>query len=89
VYAGLAYADGAGWPAAVNVGPNPTFGEGARKIEAHLIGFQGDLYGHELALDFVERLRDTRPFAGPEELKRQLRADVEAAARIAGPARKE
>ena len=89
VYAGSAHADGGSWPAAVNVGPNPTFGEGARKIEAHLIGFQGDLYGHKLALDFVERLRDTRPFAGPNELVRQLRADVEAAARVAGPAAKE
>src|SRR5204863_6684191 len=36
--------DGAAWPAAVNIGPNPTFGEQARKVEAHLIGFAGDLY---------------------------------------------
>jgi riboflavin kinase / FMN adenylyltransferase len=72
------------WPAAVNVGPNPTFGEGARKIEAHLLGFAGDLYGRPLALDFVERLRATRAFAGPADLVRQLHADVEATARLLG-----
>jgi riboflavin kinase/FMN adenylyltransferase len=86
VYAVRAFPEGASWPAAANVGPNPTFGEGARKIEVHLIGFVGDLYGRPLAVDFVQRLRDTRPFAGPAELVRQLRADVEAAARLAGPA---
>jgi riboflavin kinase/FMN adenylyltransferase len=82
VYAGLAQTEDGTWPAAVNIGPNPTFGEGARKVEAHLIGFEGDLYGRGLALDFAQRLRDTRAFAGPAELVRQLRADVEAAARI-------
>jgi riboflavin kinase/FMN adenylyltransferase len=86
VYAGRALIEGGDWPAAVNVGPNPTFGEGARKVEVHLIGFAGDLYGRPLAVDFVERLRDTRPFPGPAELVRQLRADIEAAARLAGPA---
>ncbi len=50
------------WPGAANIGPNPTFGENARKVEVHLIGFRGDLYGRALALDFVRRLRDTRPF---------------------------
>jgi riboflavin kinase/FMN adenylyltransferase len=67
------------WPGAANVGPNPTFGEHARKVEVHLIGFGGDLYGQDLAVDFVERLRDTRPFAGPAELMDQLRRDVAAA----------
>ncbi|MBY0528039.1 MAG: bifunctional riboflavin kinase/FAD synthetase [Gemmataceae bacterium] len=71
------------WPAAVNVGPNPTFAEQARKIEAHLIGFQGDLYGQGLAIDFVQKLRDTRPFAGVHELVEQLRRDVEQATQLA------
>jgi riboflavin kinase/FMN adenylyltransferase len=69
--------DGAAWPAAVNVGPNPTFGESARKVEAHIIGFEGDLYGRPIAADFATRIRETRPFAGPEELVEQLRDDVE------------
>ena len=58
VYAGLAWVNGQGppWPAACNIGPNPTFGETARKVEAHLIGFSGDLYGKTVELDFLERL---------------------------------
>jgi riboflavin kinase/FMN adenylyltransferase len=72
------------WPGAANVGPNPTFGEQARKIEAHLIGFQGDLYGQALAVDFLDRLRDTRPFGSAADLVEQLRRDVEQARRIAG-----
>lgn len=71
------------WPGAANVGPNPTFGEQARKVEVHLIGFQGDLYGQDLAVDFISRLRDTRPFAGPAQLIEQLRLDVDQARRLA------
>jgi riboflavin kinase/FMN adenylyltransferase len=70
--------DGSRWPAAANVGPNPTFGESARKVEAHLIGFSGTLYGQQLALDFVARLRDTRKYGGVDELKSQIRADIAA-----------
>jgi riboflavin kinase/FMN adenylyltransferase len=84
VYAVRAIVDGAPWPAAANVGPNPTFGEDARKVEVHLIGFEGDLYGRALAVDFVERLRATRTFRSAAELVEQLRQDVEQARRIAG-----
>jgi riboflavin kinase/FMN adenylyltransferase len=83
VYAARASDGGAAWPAAVNVGPNPTFGEAQRKVEAHLIGFEGELYGRPLAVDFLRRLRDTRPFAGADELREQLRRDVEQARRAA------
>lgn len=75
--------EGKTWPAAANVGPNPTFGENARKVEIHLIGFQGDLYGKELTVDFVERLRDTRPFTSVAELIEQLRRDIDQARRLA------
>jgi riboflavin kinase/FMN adenylyltransferase len=77
-------ADGSAWPAAANVGPNPTFGEQARKVEAHLIGFAGDLYGRPLAVDFMARLRATRLFAGPADLVEQLRTDVAAARELVG-----
>lgn len=70
------------WPGAANIGPNPTFGENARKVEIHLIGFQGDLYGRPLAIDFIERLRDTRPFKSVGELVEQLRRDIDEARRI-------
>lgn len=76
-------ADGATWPAAVNIGPNPTFGEHTRKVEAHLIGFSGNLYGQEMALDFAARLRETRTFEDVGELKAQLEADVHLAASLA------
>ncbi|HMC66084.1 MAG TPA: bifunctional riboflavin kinase/FAD synthetase [Gemmataceae bacterium] len=82
VYAVRVHYQGTVWPGAANIGPNPTFGEQTRKIEVHLIGFQGDLVGQELAVDFLERLRDTRPFAGVEQLVEQLHRDVERAQAI-------
>ncbi|WP_210420479.1 riboflavin biosynthesis protein RibF [Aquisphaera giovannonii] len=69
--------------AACNIGPNPTFGEQARKVEAHLIDFEGDLYGRMVELDFLARLRPTRPFGGIEDLLEQIRADIERARTIA------
>jgi riboflavin kinase/FMN adenylyltransferase len=84
VYAVRAEVQGKVWPGAANIGPNPTFGEQSRKIEVHLIGFQGDLLGQSLKIDFLERLRDTGKFAGPSELVEQLRRDVEQARRISG-----
>lgn len=83
VYAGRAWVDGKAWPAAINLGPNPTFGEQALKVEVHLIGFHGTLYGQLLEVDFLQRLRDIRPFASVEDLKLQLADDVAAARRIA------
>lgn len=71
------------YPGAANIGPNPTFGEKTRKVEVHLIGFAGDLYNQVLAVDFIERLRDTRPFAGKEALVEQLQRDIEQARRLA------
>jgi riboflavin kinase / FMN adenylyltransferase len=79
VYAGIARIDAVAFAAAINVGPNPTFHENQRKVEVHLIDFSGDLYGQNLDVDFLQRLRDTRPFQSPEELIRQLGADVAAA----------
>lgn len=77
VYAATATVGEATYAAAVNVGPNPTFGETARKVEAHLIDFAGDLYGREITVVFAERLRGTRPFGSAAELIEQLRRDVE------------
>jgi riboflavin kinase/FMN adenylyltransferase len=76
VYAVRVQWDGRWWGGAANVGPNPTFGEHARKVEVHLIEFAGDLYGATLDVEFVARLRGTRRFAGPAELVEQLQRDV-------------
>ena len=70
------------WPAAVNVGPNPTFGEDARKVEAHLIGFAGNLYEQSLSVDFIAKIRDTRPFRGVQELVEQIQRDIADVKRI-------
>lgn len=83
VYAVRVPHEGRVWPGAANIGANPTFGEDARKIEIHLIGFEGDLYGQPLAVDFVERLRETRPFKSVAELIEQLRSDIEQAKKVA------
>lgn len=69
--------------AAVHVGPAVSFGVEARSIEVHLLGFAGDLYGQVLAVDFLERVRETRRFGGVEELVGQLRADTARAAEVA------
>ena len=78
VYAGRTFINGDVWPAAINVGPNPTFGEDATKIEAHVIGFEGELYHKPLEVDFLQRLRDIQPFDSVDQLKAQLARDVEA-----------
>ena len=65
--------------AAVNVGVRPTFGTGRGVlVEAYLLDFDGDLYGSELSLEFLARLRGERRFGSAEELVEQMRRDVEA-----------
>ena len=76
VYAALAN----GLPAAVSIGVRPTFGTGrAELIEAHLIDFTGDLYGSELRLEFLERLRGERRFESASALVEAMEEDVERA----------
>ncbi|HMC11760.1 MAG TPA: riboflavin kinase, partial [Pirellulaceae bacterium] len=82
VYAARAFAPAGNWPAAVNIGPNPTFGEQALKVEAHLIGFAGSLYGQPLELEFLSRLRSIHPFDSIAALKAQLTHDIAAAQQI-------
>src|SRR6476469_9251713 len=74
VYA--AFADGR--PAAVNVGVSPTFETGrGLLVEAHLIDFDGDLYGRTLRIAFISRLRGERRFPSVEELVAEMHRDVE------------
>lgn len=83
IYAGRAWADDKPWPAAISVGPNPTFGEGGLKIEIYLIGYQGSLYERPLEVDFLARLRGVERFDSVEALLVQMDRDVEASLRIA------
>jgi len=71
-----------GRPAAVSIGVRPTFGSGrAELIEAYVMDFDGDLYGHELRLDFLCRLRGERRFDSPQALVDQMDEDVRSARR--------
>jgi len=76
VYAGLAHINGKIYQTMTNVGKDPTFGVSERTIEAYLLDYSGDLYGHELTVDFVARLRDEKKFKNVDELKKQVAEDV-------------
>ncbi len=67
------------WPAMVNVGSNPTFGNEKTTMEAHLIGFSGELTGRAVTLYFLDRLRDEMKFSGVDALVEQLKQDEIAA----------
>ncbi len=71
-------------PAAVSIGVRPTFTTGRGElIEAYVLDFDGDLYGSELRLEFLERLRGERRFGTPEALIEQMHRDVERTREIA------
>jgi riboflavin kinase/FMN adenylyltransferase len=75
-----------GRPAAVSIGVRPTFETGrAELVEAYLLDFDGDLYGSELRLEFLERLRGERRFEDPEALIAQMHRDVERTRAIVQP----
>ena len=76
IYAARAAVDGRTWPAAVSLGPNPTFDEMGLKLEAYLIGYNGTLYDRRIELDFLARLRDVIRFDSVDELLAQMARDV-------------
>jgi riboflavin kinase/FMN adenylyltransferase len=83
VYACRAYGDDFARDAAVNIGVRPSVvSDGAATVEAYLLDFEGNLYGKDLCLDFVARLREERRFPSLDALKEQLRQDVEATRRL-------
>lgn len=82
VYAGVAHVMGRRNGAAINVGPNPTFGEAARKTEVHLIGWNETIYGQSMEVEFLERLRGVTPFDSVEALVAQIGKDVDQAQSI-------
>ena len=82
IYAGRAWVADQAWPAAVSLGANPTFGEEELKIEAFLIGFEGNLYDQVMELEFLARLREVRRFSEVGALLAQMAEDVSAAQQI-------
>ncbi len=66
---------------ALHLGPRPTFRGSPPTIELHLLGFEEDIYGEEVRVDFVKYLREVRPFETSQALVEQMKEDVEQARR--------
>lgn len=81
IYAGAAL----GHRAAISIGVNPHYGGDERRIEPHLLDFEGDLYGRRLIVELWLRLRDEQVFASEAELVAQIARDVEATRSAARP----
>jgi SHS2 domain-containing protein len=82
VYASWVLVEGQRYKAVCNVGVRPTVNGSHRTIEAHIIDFDGDLYGRSIELAFVYRLRDEIKFSGLEALKAQITRDRDRTAQI-------
>ena len=76
VYAAVVEWRGGRHAGMLNQGGRPTFGEHDRHLEVHLFDFEGDLYGERVAVQWIRRLRDVRPFSSIEALQAQLADDA-------------
>jgi riboflavin kinase / FMN adenylyltransferase len=71
------------YPAAANIGVRPTVSATPeRRLEVHLLDFAGDLYGQEIEIEFLDRIREERKFASVDQLKEQIQLDLAAARQI-------
>lgn len=76
IYATIAQVEGRHFPSATNVGIRPTFGTGEEMVETHLLNYKGNLYGKDMRVEFVQKLRDEQRFSSSEELKTQIEKDI-------------
>lgn len=76
VYSGVCTIDGRRYSVAVNVGPNPTFQDQSEKVECHICNYSGSLYGAELSVDLLSRIRELKTFDSVAELTEQIREDL-------------
>jgi len=76
VYATWTYIDDKAYQSVTNIGRRPTFGGNGRTVETYILDYHGNLYGSELRIDIVERLRGEKRFDTVEELKKQIAEDV-------------
>ena len=76
IYATIAHVQGKHLHSATNVGIRPTFGTGEEMVETHLLNYEGNLYGKEIRVEFVQRIRDEERFPSAEELKTQIQEDI-------------
>ena len=80
VYVTNAVVDGRSQKSVTNIGARPTFDNGpGRHIEVHLLGFEGDLYGKTVTVQFLKFLRSEMKFENSDQLVQQIRADIEVA----------
>ena len=82
VYVTVAHIDHESLPSVTNIGVRPTFGGGKRLVEAYLLDYEGELRERRLRIDLLDKLRDEKHFDTAEELKAQIRKDVEQARAI-------
>ena len=82
VYAGYTYFDNEQYESVINVGNNPTFNARKITIESNIFDFDRDIYGCDIRVSFVEKIRGDIKFSGMEELKRQIASDAEKARTI-------
>ena len=77
VYVTRAYVDGKKYQAMTNIGRRPTFGENnERTIESFILNYHQDIYGKEVTIEIIQRLREEKHFDSVEELKKQIAEDV-------------
>ena len=76
IYATWALVDGVRRPSATSIGVRPTFGLSDRLVEVYILDFEGDLYGRELEVEFVDKLRDQETFSSLDALVEQINRDV-------------
>lgn len=79
VYATLSYIGDKIYRSVTNIGVRPTFDEEGRTVEVFIMDFSGDIYGQELTIELIHRLRGEVKFAGPDDLAAQINKDVEQA----------
>ncbi len=76
VYAIRVEVDGQVLPGVANIGKNPTFGNDALSVEAHILNFSQDIYGKQIRVHFIQRIRSERKFNGLDELKERISIDI-------------
>lgn len=82
VYATYVYINEEKYKAVTNIGNHPTFDDMKDNIECHLIDFSGNLYGKNLRIEFIDRLRDVKKFENVDELVKQIHKDINCAKEI-------
>lgn len=70
------------WKAVTNIGTRPTFNDTHISVETHILDYDGQLYGQELEIRFISRLRDEMLFSSPKQLVRQIREDIDRAREV-------